>query len=208
LARALVKEANVTFFDEPLSNIEPTLRGSFIADFQKIKVERNATYVYSTHRLEEAFALADQMAILQKGEILQVGSPKTLLSKPKNEAVFSFLNSEGTFFFFLPLKNQTLTIGGSSFSFPCPDGFYDFGFRSVDVVEKEGGFAADISRIEYLGGQQKASFKVVGSSLQGSFLSEKIHDVGDRVFLSISKDAIAVFDAKNKQTVFFHSSIQ
>jgi multiple sugar transport system ATP-binding protein len=160
LARALVKEASLTFFDEPLSNIEPTLRESFIADFQKIKRGQNATYVYSTHRLEEALALADQIAILQKGEILQVGSPTDLLSKPKNEAVFSFLNSEGTFFFFLPLKNQTLTIGGSSFSFPCPDGFYDFGFPERGCCRKRRGICCKyFERIEYLGGQQKASFQ-------------------------------------------------
>ena len=91
IARALAREPKVLLLDEPFSNIDAQLRLPLIKDIKNILKQRNIAAIFVTHAKEEAFALADTMALLNQGEIVQSGSPKHLYSNPKNKFVAEFL---------------------------------------------------------------------------------------------------------------------
>ncbi|MEZ5358285.1 MAG: ABC transporter ATP-binding protein [Candidatus Zixiibacteriota bacterium] len=91
LARALVREPSVFLLDEPLSNLDAQLRLRARAEIKKIQRELGITTLYVTHDQEEAIALADRIAVMNEGRIIQVGSSDSLMNKPEDIFVAKFL---------------------------------------------------------------------------------------------------------------------
>lgn len=93
LARALVYEPSVMLFDEPLSNLDPSLREHLRSQIREIKRSVGFTGVYVTHDLAEAFYLGDQVAIISRGSILQVGTPDDIFLKPSSPVIAHFIGA-------------------------------------------------------------------------------------------------------------------
>ena len=91
LARAVVARPRLLLFDEPLSNLDRELRETLSLEIGRLLRELGITAVYVTHDQEEAFALADCVAVMQAGRICQHASPDTLVADPANAAVADFL---------------------------------------------------------------------------------------------------------------------
>lgn len=91
LARALVVEPKVLLLDEPLSNLDAKLRVEMREEIKKLQRQLGITTIYVTHDQEEAMTIADRMAVMNKGRILQVGRPDEVYRNPKNIFVASFL---------------------------------------------------------------------------------------------------------------------
>ena len=91
LARALVIEPGVLLFDEPLSNLDAKLRVTMRTEIRRIQQEAGITAVYVTHDQSEAMALSDQIIIMEKGVVSQIGSPQEVYYHPKNEFVADFI---------------------------------------------------------------------------------------------------------------------
>ncbi|MEZ0346846.1 MAG: ABC transporter ATP-binding protein [Infirmifilum sp.] len=91
LARALVVEPKVLLLDEPLSNLDAKLRIEMREEIKRIQSSLKITTVYVTHDQEEAMSLADRIAVMDKGRVLQVGTPKEIYSKPSNLFVATFI---------------------------------------------------------------------------------------------------------------------
>ncbi len=91
LARALVIEPRVLLLDEPLSNLDPTLRRSMRDELRSMLRTLHVTAVFVTHDQDDAFAIADRVALMRHGRILQVGSPETLYAKPASRDVADFI---------------------------------------------------------------------------------------------------------------------
>jgi iron(III) transport system ATP-binding protein len=91
LARAVVARPQVLLFDEPLSNLDRDLRESLCHEIGALLREMGTTAVYVTHDQEEAFALADRIAVMQGGRIRQLASPELLISEPASTLVAEFL---------------------------------------------------------------------------------------------------------------------
>lgn len=91
LARALVIEPPVLLLDEPLSNLDPALRASTRGELRRMLTERGVTALFVTHDQEDAFAVADRVAILQHGRLLQTGTPEELYDRPASRAVAEFI---------------------------------------------------------------------------------------------------------------------
>jgi iron(III) transport system ATP-binding protein len=91
LARAIVARPQVLLFDEPLSNLDRDLRESLCYEIGALLREMGTTAVYVTHDQEEAFALADHIAVMQGGRIRQLASPELLISEPASTLVAEFL---------------------------------------------------------------------------------------------------------------------
>ena len=91
LARALVTRPQVLLLDEPLSNLDAGLRLAMREEIRRIHEQAQVTTIYVTHDQEEALAMADRIAVLQDGQILQVGDPRTLYRHPANRFVADFL---------------------------------------------------------------------------------------------------------------------
>jgi multiple sugar transport system ATP-binding protein len=93
IGRAIVHEPEIFLFDEPLSNLDASLRVQMRIEIAKLHADLQATMVYVTHDQVEAMTLADKIVVLNKGCIEQVGSPLELYHHPRNRFVAGFIGS-------------------------------------------------------------------------------------------------------------------
>lgn len=91
LARALVVRPRCLLLDEPLSNLDAKLRLEMRTEIRRVCKEFNLTTIYVTHDQKEALSIADRMAVLDAGRILQVGSPTEIYRRPKTRFVADFI---------------------------------------------------------------------------------------------------------------------
>ena len=91
MARALVIEPRVLLLDEPLSNLDPTLRRSMRDELRSIMRTLHVTAVFVTHDQDDAFAVADRVALMKHGRLLQVGTPEELYARPASRDVADFI---------------------------------------------------------------------------------------------------------------------
>ena len=91
LARALVIEPRALLLDEPLSNLDPTLREAMRDDLRRMLRRVGVPALFVTHDQEDAFAIADRIALLRRGRMLQCGTPEELYHSPANREVASFI---------------------------------------------------------------------------------------------------------------------
>jgi len=100
LARALVVRPRCLLLDEPLSNLDAKLRLEMRTEIRRVCKEFQLTTVYVTHDQKEALSIADRMAILDGGRILQVGTPREIYTRPSRKTVANFIGETD----FLPGK--------------------------------------------------------------------------------------------------------
>jgi multiple sugar transport system ATP-binding protein/alpha-glucoside transport system ATP-binding protein len=99
IGRAIVREPEVFLFDEPLSNLDASLRVNTRLEIARLHKRLGATMIYVTHDQVEAMTLADKIVVLRDGLIEQVGSPVDLYEHPDNMFVASFIGSPKMNFF-------------------------------------------------------------------------------------------------------------
>jgi iron(III) transport system ATP-binding protein len=97
LARALVTEPAVLLMDEPLSNLDRKLRIAMRATIRKIQQALRITAIYVTHDQEEALSLADRLAIMDHGRVVQLGTPAQIYDRPATSFVADFIGAENIF---------------------------------------------------------------------------------------------------------------
>ena len=93
LARALAPEPSIVLLDEPWSNIDPLLRGAMRDDIARILRTAGVTVVLVTHDQEEAFSIADRIALMDAGRIAQVGTPEDMYYRPVSRRVAEFVGA-------------------------------------------------------------------------------------------------------------------
>lgn len=93
LARSLILNPKVLLLDEPLSNLDAKLRVKMRKEIKEIQSKFNMTMIFVTHDQEEALSIADYLAVMNKGELIQVGTPEEIYNNPKNEFVASFIGN-------------------------------------------------------------------------------------------------------------------
>jgi lactose/L-arabinose transport system ATP-binding protein len=93
IGRAIVREPRIFLFDEPLSNLDASLRVEMRIEIARMKDTLGTTMVYVTHDQIEAMTLADKIVVLNAGRVEQVGSPLELYNRPLNRFVAGFIGS-------------------------------------------------------------------------------------------------------------------
>jgi multiple sugar transport system ATP-binding protein len=93
LGRAIVREPEVFLMDEPLSNLDAKLRAQMRTELQELHTKLDITTVYVTHDQEEAMTMGDQLAVLNDGELQQIGTPLECYQEPANTFVAGFIGS-------------------------------------------------------------------------------------------------------------------
>lgn len=163
LARALVSSQNLIVLDEPITNLDATLREEMSYEIQQLQRELGVTIIYITHDQETAMTIADRMAIMNNtGDIQQIGTPEEIWTKPVNQYVYKFLGVSN----FIPVvyengrikivdENMSMTIGNKGLE---ENTEYMMASRPIEIklVEaKEGdeGFIGKMNRVTYLGDQ-------------------------------------------------------
>jgi multiple sugar transport system ATP-binding protein len=108
MGRAMVREAHAYLFDEPLSNLDAKLRVQMRTEISRLQKRFGTTTVYVTHDQIEAMTLGDRLAVLRKGTLQQVGSPKELYDRPVNLFVAGFIGSPSMNFLPAEVHDGTL----------------------------------------------------------------------------------------------------
>lgn len=94
LARALVTDPAVLLMDEPFGALDNVTRASIRKEFKALEEFTRKTIVMVTHDIQEAFELADRICLMDKGEVMQIGTPKEILYQPANDFVRHFIEGE------------------------------------------------------------------------------------------------------------------
>lgn len=127
IARALAAKPPVLLMDEPFSALDQITRQELRQDFLQLDALKNLTTVIVTHDMEEAFELADQICLLDNGQLQQLGSPRQLLFQPSNNFVRNFLRQQRLKLAYLVLQvrdilpNQETSRPEGSTLIPFPD---------------------------------------------------------------------------------------
>ena len=135
LARAIVNEPEVLLLDEPLGALDLKLRQEMQIELKRIQREVGITFVYVTHDQEEALTMSDRIAVLDRGRIVQLGTPVDVYERPATEFVAGFigvsnlLERDGRRITVRPEKVQLLAVGDA----PPPDSHVEAGVIT-DVV--------------------------------------------------------------------------
>ncbi len=95
LGRAIIRRPRVFLFDEPLSNLDAQLRTQMRTELKKLHRKLKTTFIYVTHDQTEAMSLADTIAILRDGNLLQTGTPEQIYKEPANMFIGSFIGNPG-----------------------------------------------------------------------------------------------------------------
>ena len=161
IGRAIIRQPKAFLFDEPLSNLDASLRVEMRLEISRLHKQLGITTIYVTHDQVEAMTLADKIVVINQGEIIQVGSPRELFNKPKNLFVAGFIGTpkmnvlncitKRGFIYLNGKKNIKTNIRKTD------DKINKIGFRpnKISICEKEKGLLnGEIKFIEYLGTEQ------------------------------------------------------
>ena len=145
IGRALVRDVDVFLFDEPLSNLDAKLRADLRVELKRLHNQLQNTMIYVTHDQVEAMTLADRIAIMKGGKIMQLGTPDEIYNQPQNLYVADFIGSPSMNFFEGRLDAGTfktdgldLPMVGYAFAQPkAADGNVTIGIRPEHIITGE-----------------------------------------------------------------------
>ena len=140
LARALAPAPKVLLLDEPLSALDYKLRKDMQIELKRLQHETGITFIFVTHDQEEALTMSDRIAVMSKGKILQVGSPRDIYDRPADRFVANFIGEtnflEGEVTGVAGEEASVKLAGGATISAGLPKGFTPSG-RVTVVVRPE-----------------------------------------------------------------------
>jgi len=206
IGRALVRDAGVYLFDEPLSNLDAQLRAELRVEIKRLHQRLAATMIYVTHDQIEALTLADRIAVMKDRVIQQLGTPNEIYRRPANRFVASFVGSpamnflRGTF----AMRSGAPCFAAAGLSIPL-DGYafdtrpeagapIELGIRP-EHVEAGGDFPATIEMVEPMGSDQLAWLKLGDHPLSMRLPAEAKIVAGGTVPLRLPADKLNLFDA-------------
>jgi len=116
MGRAMVREAGVFLFDEPLSNLDAKLRAQMRVEIRQLHDRLGATTIYVTHDQIEAMTMADKIVLMRGGRIEQIGTPDEVYDRPASRYVADFIGAPGMNFI-----DGEIAADGSGAAFVAPD---------------------------------------------------------------------------------------
>jgi ABC-type Fe3+/spermidine/putrescine transport system ATPase subunit len=208
LARALAIEPTMLLLDEPLSALDAKVRNSLRFEIKRIQSELGITTLYVPHDQEEALAISDEVIVMNKGKIHQMGKPEEIYNNPVDFFVADFIGISNIFSTkVIDRKNKIVAFGTEEFildaNLPLEDDFF-VSVRPEDIKISKEPFVLNENCVAVKG-------TVIGQTFLGSVVRLKIqyldYDMlvelekdrkgqnlrNDEVFLSIPKQSLAIF---------------
>jgi multiple sugar transport system ATP-binding protein len=199
IGRALVREAQVFLFDEPLSNLDAKLRTELRRELKALHRELGATMVYVTHDQVEAMTLATRVAVMRGGRIQQIGTPGEVYARPANMFVAGFMGSPSMNF----IEGQVVAVQGE------PGVAAVLGVRPEHVSLHAGSDAlpaAEVTLVEAMGAHEVVWLDMQGRRLAAIAPATGQHQIGDQVGVRMDLDRASVFDPVSQERVELHAS--
>jgi iron(III) transport system ATP-binding protein len=193
LARALAPEPALVLLDEPFSNLDAALRADVRADVRAILADAKATAVVVTHDQEEALSLADRVAVMRDGRILQVDTPLDVYSHPEERFVATFVGDADVLPGHVDDGRAVTAVGALSLAVPMPKGSVDVVVRPERVrLRLDSGGEGVVSEITYFGHDQLVAVRLAdGTRVRSRTGPARAFEPGDRVSVSVTGDVIA-----------------
>ncbi|MGV6848600.1 MAG: ABC transporter ATP-binding protein [Marinibacterium sp.] len=186
IGRAIVREPDLFLFDEPLSNLDASLRMNTRIEIADLHRKLSAAMVYVTHDQIEAMTLADKIVVLHDGIVEQIGSPMELYNDPVNQFVAGFLGAPSMNFLPAGLIGKDAATAG---------------LRPENIrIGAEGKLAATVTHVEHLGGDTNVLVSLDGGDMVTVRLfGQHAQEVGDTVMLDFEDRNVYLFDAAGKR---------
>ncbi len=215
LARALVRNPRVWLMDEPLSNLDALLRVQMRAELKRLQKELGITTIYVTHDQVEAMTMADRIAVMNAGRILQIGSPSEVYHRPRNRFVAGFIGSPPMNFIRVELAEEggSLVLRGEGFRLRLPRelgerlaGYVgrelELGVRPEHIrIARDGDVEAEVYVVEPLGTETIVNVRLGGSVVKVKVPGEAYFEPGSRVRLSLDVGKIHLFDPRTGEAL-------
>jgi multiple sugar transport system ATP-binding protein len=153
IGRAIVRDPKVFLFDEPLSNLDASLRTQMRAEIARLQDRLGVTTVYVTHDQVEAMTLADRIVVLRDGRVEQTGRPLDLYARPATRFVAAFIGMPSMNFLEVGVEDNGRCIlpGGHSLPIDAPPGAVILGIRPEHLALGADGLPARVELVEELG---------------------------------------------------------
>ena len=219
IGRALVREAPVFLFDEPLSNLDAQLRAELRVEIKRLHQRIGATMIYVTHDQFEALTLADRIAVMQGGIIQQLDTPQNVYAKPANRFVAAFVGSPAMNFVDGSLMHnggQTLVdiggaqvpVAGYEFISPPIDGQrVTLGIRPEHLEiqqpsnDPNRGMASTVEMIEPMGAETLVWSRIGPVAVSARISSERPILLNEAISLHLPVRRVSLFNTATGQRI-------
>lgn len=197
LARALAIEPAIILLDEPLTGLDAKLKERLEREIGTLLDELGVTALYVTHDQEEAMIMCDRIAVMNKGEIEQIGTPREIYEEPANEFVADFVGTANLLD--ARVTDDTVDLGFTEL--PVDDvgaspGSVRVLIRPDDVTIGEGPYDVQVSSVFYVGEEIRASGKLPDGQELALQLDKSLSEVsrGDTISISIDLEDIHIIE--------------
>ncbi|RLM84237.1 sn-glycerol-3-phosphate ABC transporter ATP-binding protein UgpC [Halobellus sp. Atlit-38R] len=213
LGRAIIREPEVFLMDEPLSNLDAKLRTTMRTEIQQLQQDMGITTIYVTHDQTEAMTMGDRIAILDGGELQQIGEPLECYHRPKNRFVAGFIGSPSMNF--LSVKHDDETLEHDEFSYQISATTSDeletasqdltLGIRPEHIqiadADAENAIQTTIEVVEPMGEVTYAYFEIGDQTYTASIDGEIRISAGEDVHVVFPEEKIHIFDGRTGAAV-------
>ncbi len=201
LGRALVRDPQIFLMDEPLSNLDAKLREALRVELEHLQRTEGSTTLFVTHDQIEALTMGDRIGVLNKGRIIQIGTPEDIYDQPATTFVAQLVGTPRINLVEASRENDTLYVTNSTIHLPIPAGdnlppTFLLGVRPEDVqIHSEGDFPGQISLIEPLGVQTILHINSGEQILLSLIPGMTDLRIGDQVRFSIIRERLHYFQS-------------
>jgi multiple sugar transport system ATP-binding protein len=201
LARAIVRQPRVFLMDEPLSNLDAKLRTHMRTELKTLQRRLGVTTIFVTHDQAEAMTLADRIAVLDKGRLLQLGTPDDVYGRPASLFVAQFIGSPPMNVLSAEARDGDLVVEGV-WRLPrparAPKVMVGIRPEAIDLVaEGPGTQAAEVVVSEPLGSETIVDVKVGGALVKVRAAPEVRPTAGTHVHLRVDPQDLVLFDPES-----------
>ena len=198
MGRGLVREdVNVVMFDEPLTVIDPHLKWKLRSKLKELHQRVKATMIYVTHDQTEALTFADQVVVMQLGEVVQIGTPVELFERPAHTFVGHFIGSPGmnilpcTFEGEAKIEGQHVALEGPVSG--TPNGKTEIGIRPEFVSLSDSGLPATVTKVSDIGRHTVVECNCLGHKVNAVIEEGAAPHKGDDTHLAFRQDQTRLY---------------
>jgi multiple sugar transport system ATP-binding protein len=195
VARALAVNPSVLLMDEPLSNLDALLRLEMRAELKGVLQESKTTTIYVTHDQVEAMSLADRIAVMHQGRIVQAAPATEVYSRPATQFVGGFIGNPPMNFLPVQRANGSASVAGLNVPAPANATAVVLGVRPEDVVPATEGLNGTVRVVEPLGPHQLVTLDVTGHLFRAVLDNELSVEPGQAMVLAPRRDRVRWFDS-------------
>ena len=199
IGRAIVRNPRVFLMDEPLSNLDAKLRESLRVELQHLQKTQGDTTLFVTHDQIEALTMADRIAVLDKGRIVQVGTPEDIYDRPVTTFVATLVGTPRINLLEARQEDGTIAAAGAGLHLPAPaqvqlPASLLVGIRPEDVaLSPDGQFGGEVTLTEPLGVETIIHIRTGSQIILSLFPGMSPLRVGDTVRFSLQQERLHLF---------------